>query len=250
MLTRQDIMMLNYEQRSLEDKHKTHIYYCSKYFKKLSLVRSQEQLWTFHPFSTRKISIWVKNLMYLLPTSNYDYYVRIWQSLEFFYSYWNWPYIYAQCTFVKSFAWFCFVFVFILPPCLWPPFCDCENPPHTLNVCNLWGGRVLIHYLRQMHQSSASHLPFCTLGHRKVIQARISYCDPLTLDLHFMMPRNRERDFIMAVVEASTVSGTPGEQRQPRQWCYGSEQLKRDSSSVWCPMAMTAGGLVGLPFSY
>ena len=68
------------------------------------------------------------------------------------------------------------------------------------------GGRILIHYLRQMPASSASHLPFCTLGHRKVIQARIIYYDPLTLDLHLMMPRNRERDFIMAVVEASTVS--------------------------------------------
>ena len=68
------------------------------------------------------------------------------------------------------------------------------------------GGRILIHYLGQMPANSASHLPFCTLGHRKVIQARISYCDPLTLDLHLVMPRNRERDFIMAVVEASTVS--------------------------------------------
>ena len=68
------------------------------------------------------------------------------------------------------------------------------------------GGRVLIHYLGQMPASSASHLPFCTLGHRKVIQARKIYYDPLTLDLHLTMPRNRERDFIMAAVEASTVS--------------------------------------------
>ena len=95
------------------------------------------------------------------------------------------------------------------------------------------GGRVLIHYLGQMPASSAYHLPFCTLGRRQVIQARIINYDPLTLDLHPTMPRNRERGFTLAVVEASSVQepGSGGSRGNGAEW--GPEPAKRDSSSAW-----------------
>ena len=139
----------------------------------------------------------------------------------------------AQCTFVRNFAWFCFVlFLFCLPTHeLLSVIVKTHHMPQIYVIFG--GGRVLIHYLGQMPASSASHLPFCTLGHRKVIQARIINYDPLTLDLHLTMPRNRERGFTMAVVEASSVQepGSRCSRGNGAEW--SPEPSKRDSSSAW-----------------